>query len=428
MTWEGRLREAAYTPPSGARLTFTYVDLSTAFDRNTAAFTFPGVDGTYVQDLGTSARRFPFRVIFWGDNHDTEAQTFADALAEPGRGKLDHPRKGTVTVVPFGTITEREDLVTAANQTVFDVVFWEANLDLFPSGSADPASTVRALSDATNTAAAETLAGAIGGGSAVDVATFRARYETALGATRSALGDVAALESDTLRQFNAIADSIEQGLDTFVDQPLALFAQTQQLIQTPSTFVQAIGARVDAYGGLVDTLTSANNPDKAVRPSPVEFRADELYNVASVTGVALSAVSAAQGSTDDAVSSRGFRFRREAIAAAEAVVAQFEQVEAWREQNYAAFSADDPSTVDTGETYTQLQGAVADTVGLLVTLSFELQQERRIRLGRSRAIIDLVGELYGEVDSRLDFFIDTNDLSGNDIVELPAGREVVYYT
>ncbi len=84
--------------------------------------------------------------------------------------------------------------------------------------------------------------------------------------------------------------------------------------------------------------------------------------------------------------------------------------------------------VDTGETYQQLQQSTALSAGFLVELSFTLAQERRIVLGRARTIIDLVAELYGEIDTQLDFFIDTNDLSGDEILELPAGREVVYYT
>jgi hypothetical protein len=83
--------------------------------------------------------------------------------------------------------------------------------------------------------------------------------------------------------------------------------------------------------------------------------------------------------------------------------------------------------IDTGETYQALQQATATATGFLVELSFTLTQERRIVLDEARTIIDLVAELYGSVDDQLDFFISTNDLSGDEFTELPAGREVVYY-
>ena len=83
--------------------------------------------------------------------------------------------------------------------------------------------------------------------------------------------------------------------------------------------------------------------------------------------------------------------------------------------------------VDTGESYAAMQNAAALAVGYLTAYSFELIQERRIVLGRARTIIELAGELFGEVDAQLDRLIDTNKLTGDDLVELPAGREIVYY-
>lgn len=83
--------------------------------------------------------------------------------------------------------------------------------------------------------------------------------------------------------------------------------------------------------------------------------------------------------------------------------------------------------VDTGEAYQALQQSTALAAGYLVGLSFTLAQERRVTLDRARTIVDLAAELYGTVDDTLDFLIDTNDLSGDEIIELPAGRTVVYY-
>lgn len=83
--------------------------------------------------------------------------------------------------------------------------------------------------------------------------------------------------------------------------------------------------------------------------------------------------------------------------------------------------------VDTGEIYQPMQNSVALVTGFLVQRSFTLTEERRLVLGRSRTFVDLVAELYGELDDRFDYFITTNDLSGDEIIELPIGREVVYY-
>jgi hypothetical protein len=117
-----------------------------------------------------------------------------------------------------------------------------------------------------------------------------------------------------------------------------------------------------------------------------------------------------------------FVTKSEALQAAEVVLTQLDDVTAWRDQNFQSLGG-----VDTGGSYQKLQEAVALTAGFLVEISFSLKQERRIVLDRNRTIVDLAAELYGSVDDQLDFLINSNDLSGSEILELPRGREIVYY-
>jgi hypothetical protein len=117
-----------------------------------------------------------------------------------------------------------------------------------------------------------------------------------------------------------------------------------------------------------------------------------------------------------------FETKAAALTAAESILGQLSNVEAWREQNYAALAA-----VDTGEAYQRLQEAVALTAGFLVGISFSLKQERTVVLDRARTIVDLSAELYGSIDDQLDFLISSNSLTGSEILELPEGRRIVYY-
>ena len=68
MAWQDRLKEAAYTSPSGVRTVFDFGDVSRTTVKKTAAFDFPDADGTYIQDLGTAGRRYPMRLFIWGDD------------------------------------------------------------------------------------------------------------------------------------------------------------------------------------------------------------------------------------------------------------------------------------------------------------------------------------------------------------------------
>ena len=104
MAWNERIREAAYTSPSGTRLLFSYENVAMSVDKKTAAFDFPDANGTYIQDLGHTGRKYALRMFFWGNDYDLEADAFEAALLEQGTGKLEHPIYGTKNVVPFGSI------------------------------------------------------------------------------------------------------------------------------------------------------------------------------------------------------------------------------------------------------------------------------------------------------------------------------------
>lgn len=413
MAWNDRIREAAYTSPGGDRITFAYENVRKTVDKKTTGFEFPDANGTFVQDLGHTGRRYPLRVFFWGDDYDQEAEQFEAALLERGTGRLEHPIYGTVDVVPFGTITRRDDLKTAANQAVVEVTFWETIGLIYPAAQTDPASAVLNAVDEYNEAAAAEFEEVTSLDSAVEQASFKNSYESLLDSARSGLQTVADAQESVQKQFDAIYDSINEGIDVLIAQPLTLAFQTTQLLQSPARALTNIQARLDAYGDLANSIISGDGA--VVSPgndstNSNQFHTNDLYASTYVTGSVVSVVN------------NTFTTKTEALEAAELVLTQLEDVTAWRDDNFQSLAE-----VDTGAAYQQLQEAVALTAGFLVEISFSLKQERRIVLDRDRTIIDLAAELYGSVDDQLDFLINSNNLTGSEILELPRGREIVYY-
>lgn len=413
MPWNNRIREAAYTSPSGVRIVFDYEDVSKSVDKKTTGFEFPDADGTFVQDLGHSGRKYPLRIFFWGDDYDLEADAFEAALLERGTGKLEHPIYGAVDVVPFGTITRRDDLKTAANQAVLQIILWETIGLIYPTSQTDPASAVLTAVDEYNDAIATEFEEVTSLDSAVDAATFKNSYQALLDTASTGLQAIADTQDDVRKQFDAIVDSINQGIDILISEPLTLAFQTTQLIQSPARALTAVEARLTAYSDLANLIITGDGA--VVTPSldassSNEFHTKDLYASTYVTGSVVSVVN------------NQFITKTEALAAADAVLTQLANVVAWRDDNFQALGE-----VDTGGSYQQLQEAVALTAGFLVEISFSLKQERSIILDRARTIIDLAAELYGSVDDQLDFLINSNNLSGSEILELPKGREIVFY-
>lgn len=407
MSWQDRLREAAYTSPSGVRVVFDYENVRREIDKKTAAFEFSDAEGTYIQDLGRSGRRYPLRLFFSGADHDRDAQNFDALLLESGIGKLEHPIYGSINVVPFGTIVQRDDLKTAANQSVFEVTFWETLNEIYPVSQIDSASEVSAAVDAFNDDSAEKFNSVVDLERVTDQVVFRNRYLALIDSVQARMRPIVELEDQVRRSFETVVESVQNGVDVLIANPLTLAFQTSLLIQAPARSTAAISDRLEAYSDLANALIQG---DGAVVSDEVQFYTNDLFAASYVSGSVLSLVS-----TD-------FDTRNSAIESAEALIEQFENLYEWQESNYSALGL-----VDTGQSYQKLQESVALATGFLIEISFSLRQEKRLVLGRNRTIVDLVGELYGAVDSQLDFFINSNNLSGSEILEIPRGREVVYY-
>lgn len=413
MAWNERIREAAYTSPSGTRLVFNYENVRKSVDKKTAAFDFPDANGTFIQDLGHTGRKYPLRVFFWGNDYDQEADAFEAALLESGTGKLEHPIYGVINVVPFGSIKRRDDLKTAANQAVIELVFWETTDVVYPTSQTDPASAVLSSVSEYNEAGAAEFEEVTDIDSATEQATFKNSYTALLDSAKSGLQTVADTQENVQKQFNAVNDSINNGIDILIRDPLTLASQSMIMLQAPARALTSIEARLSAYGDLATSIISG---DSAVQQPGIgsdnsnAFHTNDLYASTYVTGSIVSVIN------------NRFETKTDALVAADLVLQQFADVAAWRDDNFQSLGE-----VDAGSAYQQLQEAVALTAGFLVEISFTLKQERSLILTRPRTIIDLVAELYGSIDDQLDFFIDSNNLTGSEILELPRGREIVYY-
>ena len=404
MAWQNRVKEAAYISPSGVRVTFQYENVSRNVNKKTSNFEFPDADGSFIQDLGHDGRKYPIRAFFSGDDYDQAAEQFESALLERGRGRLEHPLYGAFDVVPFGAISRRDDLVTAANQAVIEVTFWETIGLVYPQATTDGISGVLGSLAGFQTASAGQFAGVLDIGAIADRASF---LQTFRGITNT-IGDVL---DTTTQAYRDIEQSINRGIDVLIRDPLTLATQFVQLIQAPARTSESITARLESYANLAGRLVRFQPSDSSTATANTFHTTD------------LAATSAVSGSVV-AVTETDFQTQPAAIEAADMLVRQLDTVVEWRERTYNAIEG----VTDTGESYQALQQAVAVAANYLIEVSFTLLQERRIVLTRERTIIDLAGELYGRVDDNtLNFLINTNQLTGSEILELPRGRSVVYY-
>lgn len=410
MAWADRLQAAVYESPSGQRIQFQYENVEQFFTKHTTAFEFPGADGTFVQDLGKSGRRVPMRIFFSGDDYDIDAKTLMDMLGEVGVGSLEHPAYGAIAVVPFGRIARRDALKTRTNQAIIEVVFFETNLVLFPTNVDSPADDTLAAIAEYNEAAPVELKETLSITKVIEDVSAGDKVLTNAERVRGVLDKVAKTTAEVGARFDAVFKSINDNVDTFIGDPLALASQISILVQLPARSSALISDRLDAYADLLVNLTTNVYVPGVDNQSSNRFRIDDLFASGAVIGAVSSILSA------------GFTTRPEAVEAADFILDLVDTLDAWKDSNL-----DSLGVVDTGEVYRRVLDAASLAAGFLVQSSFSLKQERETVLVEPASPIDLEARFYGTVGENLDFLISSNELVGDEIFEVSPGRPIVFY-
>jgi hypothetical protein len=134
----------------------------------------------------------------------------------------------------------------------------------------------------------------------------------------------------------------------------------------------------------------------------------------------------------NSILSAEFETRVSVISAIENLTAGFQQILNALDEIQEKFS---DGTIDKQffcqtENYQQVYNIFADCIRYLLSLFFSLQSERRFTLKIDRSPIEITVSEYGSLgdnDENYNIFLKSNQLSGDEILLLPAGREVVIY-
>lgn len=432
------MNDIKYTSPSGKEFSFVFDNVSKETDLKTATFTFPEKDGAYVQSLGRGGRRFPLTCIFTGELCMDKADEFEAALEERGIGSLRHPVYGTRAVVPTGTIKREDGLVTEVNTSTVTVTFSETNTDK------------EILQSVTESSSDITAAAEVFVDNAIDefVASISLDGAPEVLQVENLCKDSAKIICDNIDNFadmvatkknfnlNDITNGAYKAMRKIVNSATAPIndirgyaATVLKLMRLPATIVSMPGEIITAYANMVRDIVKKfkNDPfgDKKVRNQYAVMKLSLQGAICAICegttfACGQSSSSSEGGSTDG--TQDGFTSREDAITAAEKVQEVYESV---KEKLDSEVGKD--VLIETSESYSALLEVYQKTVALVLNTAFSLRKRRVIVLGRDRQIIELLAELYGEVDSHIDEFITDNNLMLDELKVLPMGKEVAYY-
>lgn len=415
MSWIDRLKEAIYISPSGKRLSFLYENLSIETEKKTTVFVFPDFPGGYVQDQGKGSKRIPMFMILSGENYDIEANEFYEALEETGTGKIEHPIYGTLDVVPTGSIRRRDDLKDAANQAIFQVDFFETTLLTFPVAETDSLSVVNDALNNFQDQASEQFANDLNIETATETINFKDKFLAGIAAVETAFSSIAEAEQSIKSQFTAIVNNIQNNIDDLISTPFDLAFQTIDLYRLPAIVATTFQSKIDAYVNLFEVLLSG---EIGVPPFTPTFNNVSKNNLVTLNLLVSSVFEGAAESTLNT----DFETKAAAIGFASSLDSVF-----FTYVDLIDSARQSLNVIDTGEAYQSLLKVIVADASRLVEIAFSLKQERLLIVDRARTIIDLCAELYGTVNDQLDFFIMSNEFTGDELFEIQMGRTVKYY-
>ena len=115
--WTTRLRPTiSFVSPEGNEFFARWRGDQRELTKMIGEFSFPGRDGSIIQDLGSRAARYPLTIYFDGPNHDLLAWGFVEAIKEHGPWTVTHPVYGYLVLQPT-KVTEIANPVESANVT-----------------------------------------------------------------------------------------------------------------------------------------------------------------------------------------------------------------------------------------------------------------------------------------------------------------------
>jgi prophage DNA circulation protein len=372
-------------------------------------YDYPDVVGTYRQDLNIKSVQYPLTVHFDGENYDLDADKFFKALGETGVWQVEHPVYGPLVLQ---LVAGKQDIqpVTNGGVATFTLDMFEPGDDDLIVSSAQLRSDVVSSVELSNIAAKQSFQDKLASVSTASKTQITNITGKISDATELILGPVAAVNNTINDAFNSIIRGIDDTLNAAVFEPLQLAGQLINLIQLPEQVIASTQTKLNAYKDLIDEIAGTTSED---------YQALEVKDIS--LGAANSAI-ALVGSKSDAQS------RSEIIDQILDVTASFNSIVVSLEADEQQFQA-----VPIDEQYISMQNTFADywltavnAQRAMLASALDLAIEVRFTLEKYKLPIALVIEEYGD-DTKLDFFYETNGISGSEFLLLPPGKEVVVF-
>jgi hypothetical protein len=409
------LRPAIYESPNGDTFEFKYDELERTGGKKASIKELVEQNQADVQDLGNRTVGYPFELYFTGDDYQSVADAFFDALNQAGPATIKHPRWDDVLVLPIDW-TQREGFIEEMRVARFDIQFITVGVATTPQSLNIQSSDVQSLMDEIEfDIAPEPFHLEYNTESLNDEVAAEQAFQGAFTSLDNSLRNAAQSDPDIFDEYQSTLFTVQNNIDELLSKPLSLAKNTVKLLRLPGKTETAFREKIKGYRAVLTTLFNVAISDLS-RASRNQVIQNELF----AAGVFCGAIEASFN--DD------YRLKSEIIAAISEIQSIYDSIIVYfdaRQEQFEEFNNDYQYIFDQA-TLSKLNAILQNTTDYLINQSFSLQAEKKIILTTKRTPLDLCYELYGTIE-QLDFFIESNSIQDEEFFEILPGREILYY-
>lgn len=411
MSWLDRLRGSVeLTSPDGHVFNPSWSGNTRTLEKQLGVFKYPNVDREIVQDLGIAGVRYPLTLSFHGADNDLEADRFFAAFSSKNTWLVAHPTKGLLSLQPI-KIRETIEPVESGSITVFETEWMhpaEKSIRITP---AQIAARIASIQRSLDEAALDQLNNLASQSSAAEINALKNSTRSALSIFDTAMGAIEGIAD--------AAEAIRRGInDSMNMSPLdltVLGGQIQSLMMLPAKITGDVLGAIRPIRDFLDKM----------RALPDEVADQTGLNVMAIRELFMLSGNAAISSLG--VNGR-YETRAKSVEVAGLGLAEFKKTVDALDVAQANFDDEliGGQYFSQSLTFVLSSEIAALSASHVLSRSFDLSVEKMILLSEARAPIEIAITEYGSVD-KFDLFVDSNNLKGDDILILPAGREVLVY-
>ena len=407
MSWTEKLKTGLkITTGDGKKFTPLYKLNPKTTDFNVAEFEFPNIEGTLVKRSLVKGTKMSLEFYFQGEDHLSQSLEFEESAKDKRPFIILHPFFGEMTVQPTSLSYDP----TGLNLTKVTGNFIETISDEYPRLTKDPKNKIALSSKNTQ----DSLVESFGSNVIVEPSDINSLNEN--NASIYALGSEAVQSGNQANEYFQLFQTANSAVSVMAANTSNAAQLITNLYTYPSLFVSGIKERLTLLFKQLVKLGSALN----TLSTPNEKKIYELSGGAVLTSIVSATINPL--GTD-------YKTSKDVIESIDSIVLSWNTYI----NNIEAIQTDTNDLVDSYvpdfNSLRPLMELINFATANLINIALDASSERSIILESDSNAILLTHRFYGlnEGDSNLNKFINQNNLSANELIEIKKGKKIVYY-